>query len=237
MALKDKVALVTGATQGIGLAITRALAHEGCTLVVCGRNPQKLRRVEAELTRKRIEVLAHPCDVRDDHSVSDLLKRVRQNFRRLDILINNAGIAHASRPVSKLSASDWNDVIATNLTGMFLVTKAALPLMKPGAVIVNNLSIAAKRVFPGSSAYNASKHGALGFTNTLREELREQGIRVIALLPGATNTRIWETLWPQAPRQKMISPDTVARALVDALRLPPDTTVEELTVMPTTGAL
>jgi NAD(P)-dependent dehydrogenase (short-subunit alcohol dehydrogenase family) len=136
-----------------------------------------------------------------------------------------------------LSASDWNDVIATNLTGMFLVTKAALPLMKHGAVIVNNLSIAAKRAFPGSSAYNASKHGALGFTKTLREELREQGIRVIALLPGATDTRIWETLWPGAPREKMISPGTVARAVVDVLKLPPDTTVEELTLMPTTGAL
>jgi NAD(P)-dependent dehydrogenase (short-subunit alcohol dehydrogenase family) len=136
-----------------------------------------------------------------------------------------------------LSASDWNDVIATNLTGMFLVTKAALPLMKHGAVIVNNLSIAAKRAFPGSSAYNASKHGALGFTKTLREELREQGIRVIALLPGATDTRIWEILWPDAPREKMISPGTVARAVVDVLKLPPDTTVEELTLMPTTGAL
>lgn len=237
MALKNKVAVVTGATQGIGLAIAWALAHEGCKLVVCGRNPQKLRRLEAELARKQIKVLAHPCDVRDERSVREMFSDVRQQFPRLDILINNAGIAHASRPVGKLAVKDWNAVIATNLTGMFLVTKAALPLMKRGAVIVNNLSIAAKRAFPGSSAYNASKHGALGFTNTLREELREQGIRVIALLPGATDTAIWETLWPEAPREKMISPDTVARALVDAIKLPPDTTVEELTVMPTTGAL
>ncbi len=237
MALKNKVAVVTGATQGIGLAIAWALAHEGCKLVVCGRNPQKLRRLEAELARKQIKVLAHPCDVRDERSVREMFSDVRQQFPRLDILINNAGIAHASHPVDKLAVNDWNAVIATNLTGMFLVTKAALPLMKRGAVIVNNLSIAAKRAFPGSSAYNASKHGALGFTNTLREELREQGIRVIALLPGATDTAIWETLWPEAPREKMISPDTVARALVDAIKLPPDTTVEELTVMPTTGAL
>jgi NAD(P)-dependent dehydrogenase (short-subunit alcohol dehydrogenase family) len=237
LALKDKVAVVTGATQGIGLAIAWALAHEGCKLVVCGRNPQKLRRLEAELARKQIKVLAHPCDVRDERSVREMFSDVRQQFPRLDILINNAGIAHASHPVGKLAVKDWNAVIATNLTGMFLVTKAALPLMKRGAVIVNNLSIAAKRAFPGSSAYNASKHGALGFTNTLREELREQGIRVIALFPGATDTAIWETLWPEAPREKMISPDTVARALVDAIKLPPDTTVEELTVMPTTGAL
>jgi NAD(P)-dependent dehydrogenase (short-subunit alcohol dehydrogenase family) len=129
------------------------------------------------------------------------------------------------------------EVIDTNLTGMFLVTRAALPLMKRGGTIMNNLSIAAKRVFPGSSAYNASKHGALGFTNTLREELRDQGIRVIALLPGATDTAIWKTLWPEAPRKKMMSPKTVAEAAVNALTLPADSTVEELTIMPSAGAL
>ena len=235
--LKGKTALITGATQGIGLAIARALASEGCSLVVCARDQSRLKKVKAELSRNKIRVIAAECDVRDEHSVREMFTAVRKQVPRLDILINNVGIAHASRPARELSTDDWNDVISTNLTGMFLVTQAALPLMKRGAVIVNNLSIAAKRVFAGSSAYNASKHGALGFTNTLREELREQGIRVIALLPGATNTGIWETLWPDAPREKMISPDTVARALVDALKLPSDSTVEELIIMPTAGTL
>ena len=88
-------------------------------------------------------------------------------------------------------------------------------------MIVNNLSIAAERVFPGSAAYNASKHGALGFSDTLREELRPKGIRVLALLPGATDTDIWKTLWPKAPRRKMMSAATVARTVVDAMLLPP----------------
>lgn len=166
-----------------------------------------------------------------------MLVAVRKKFRRLDILVNNAGIAHPNLPVSQLSAKEWNDVVATNLTGMFLVTKASLPLMKRGSVIVNNLSIAAKRTFPGLAAYNASKHGALGFTNTLREELREQGIRVIALLPGATDTAIWDVLWPEAPRKKMISPATVAQALVSALKIPEESTIEEMSLMPTTGTL
>jgi len=235
--LKGKTALITGATQGIGLAIARALASEGCSLVVCARDQSRLKKVKAELSRNKIRVIAAECDVRDEHSVREMFTAVRRQVPRLDILINNAGIAHASRPARELSIDDWNDVISTNLTGMFLVTQAALPLMKRGAVIVNNLSIAAKRVFAGSSAYNASKHGALGFTNTLREELREQGIRVIALLPGATNTGMWETLWPDAPREKMISPETVARALVDALKLPPNAAVEELIIMPTAGTL
>ena len=92
-------------------------------------------------------------------------------------------------------------------------------------------------MFAGSSAYNASKHGALGFTNTLREELREKGIRVIALLPGATDTAIWNTLWPEAPRKKMMQPETVAQALVNALILPAESTVEELVIMPIAGTL
>ena len=235
--LEGKTALITGATQGIGLAIARALASEGCNLVICGRNQSPLKKVKSELSSNKIRVLAEYCDVRDERSVRQTFASVRRQVPRLDILINNAGIAHPSGPARELPSDDWNDVIATNLTGLFLVTKAALPLMKRGAIIVNNLSIAAKRVFPGSAAYNASKHGALGFTDTLREELRDQGIRVIALLPGATNTEIWKTLWADAPRDKMMSPGTVTRALIDALKLPPDATLEELIIRPTAGSL
>jgi NAD(P)-dependent dehydrogenase (short-subunit alcohol dehydrogenase family) len=235
--LKGKTALITGATEGIGLAIARSLAAEGCNLIICGRNESRLSKVAAELSRQKIRALAIKCDVRDEQSVINMIAAIRKKFGNLDILVNNAGIAHASRPVSRLSPRDWNDVIATNLTGMFLVTHAALPLMKRGSVIANNLSIAAKRVFPGSAAYNASKHGGLGFTNTLREELRQQGIRVIALLPGATDTAIWDTLWPTAPRKKMISPETVAQALVNALKLPENTAMEEMEILPAAGTL
>lgn len=205
--------------------------------MLSGRSPTRLRAVEAELSRKKIRVLAVRCDVRDERSIAEMLAAAREKFRRLDILVNNAGIAHPNLAVGKLSAKEWNDVVTTNLTGMFLVTKASLPLMKRGAVIVNNLSIAARRTFPGLAAYNASKHGALGFTNTLREELREQGIRVIALLPGATDTAIWDVLWPEAPRKKMISPATVAQALISALKIPEQSTIEEMSLMPTTGSL
>ncbi len=204
--LRGKVALITGASQGIGLAIARALAAEGCNLVISSRNKTALAKACRELKAKNAHVLPRLCDVRD--------------------------------PVFRdLPFDSWREVIDTNLNGMFLITRDALPLMKSGGVIVNNLSIAAKRVFAGSSAYNASKHGALGFTNTLREELREKGIRVIALLPGATDTAIWNTLWPEAPRKKMMQPETVAQALVNALILPAESTVEELVIMPSAGTL
>ena len=235
--LRGKVALITGASQGIGLAIARALAAERCNLVITSRNKTTLAKACRELKAKNAHVLSCLCDVRDPVSVRDLMAAVQGRFHNIDILINNAGIAHSNLSAAELSLESWREVIDTNLTGMFLITRDALPLMKSGGVIVNNLSIAAKRVFAGSSAYNASKHGALGFTNTLREELREKGIRVIALLPGATDTAIWNTLWPEAPRKKMMQPETVAQALVNALILPAESTVEELVIMPSAGTL
>jgi NAD(P)-dependent dehydrogenase (short-subunit alcohol dehydrogenase family) len=235
--LKGKVALVTGATRGIGLAIARALAAEGCDLVLTGRDETALEQIGRELGSQKTRIVVHRCDVRDPDSVDALFQSVRGQFKRLDILINNAGIAHKNLPVERLSYRAWKDVIETNLGGMFLVTQGALTLMKRGGTIVNNLSIAANRVFAGSAAYNASKHGALGLTNTLREELRPKGIRVIGLLPGATDTDIWKTLWPEAPRSKMMAPATVAQAVVNAILMPPDATVENLEILPTAGTL
>jgi NAD(P)-dependent dehydrogenase (short-subunit alcohol dehydrogenase family) len=235
--LRNQVALVTGATRGIGLAIAQALAAQGCNLVLTGRDESALRRVSRELKSAKIQILAQPCDVRDPQSIDDLFRATRRQFKRLDILINNAGIAHANLTVDKLPLPVWKDVIETNLTGMFLVTQATLAIMKRGGTIVNNLSIVANRVFAGSAAYVASKHGALGLTNTLREELRPKGIRVIALLPGATSTDSWNSFWPQAPRKKMMSPSTVAAAVVNAILLPPNTTVETLEILPTAGLL
>ncbi len=235
--LGNRTALITGATRGIGLAVARALCARGCNLILTGRDPSALNRARGELASMSIKVLAHPCDLRDPNSIDQLFHAIKKSFKRIDFLINNAGIAHATFPVAALPLQVWKDVIDTNLTGTFLVTQAALPLMKRGGAIVNNLSVAANRVFAGSAAYIASKHGALGLTNTLREELRPRGVRVIALLPGATDTEIWNSFWPEAPRKKMMSPATIATAVVDALLLAPNATVETLEILPTAGLL
>lgn len=235
--LHNQLALITGATRGIGLALARALAREGFNLILTARDEKALRQVSRELTSRKIRVLTHPCDVRDPHSVDALFRAIRGEFRRLDVLINNAGIAHPNLPIENLPFPTWKAVLETNLDGTFLVTQAALTLMKRGGTIVNNLSVAANRVFPGSAAYNTSKHGALGLTDTLREELRPRGIRVIALLPGATDTDIWNTLWPKAPRRKMMSPEAVAQIAVQAILLPDSATVETIEIRPTAGTL
>src|ERR1035438_7203147 len=194
--LSGRLALITGASRGIGLAIACALAREGCNLIVTGRDQRALAKACIELDklqsdelpeRVNVPVLAQSCDVRSPDSVDCLFALVRGLHKPLDILINNAGIGHRNLSVDELPYPTWMEVIDTNLNGLFLMPQAALAVMKRGGTIVNNLSIAAERIFPGSAAYNASKHGALGFTNTLREELRPKGIRVIALMPGATD--------------------------------------------------
>lgn len=235
--LRNQTALVTGATRGIGLAIAKALAAQGCNLVLTGRDEKALARSSRELASAKVRTLTHPCDVRDPQSVDNLFRAIRHQFDRINILINNAGIAHANYTVDKLPLQVWKEVIDTNLTGTFLITQSALAMMKSGGTIVNNLSISANRVFAGSAAYAASKHGALGLTNTLREDLRPKGIRVIALMPGATNTDIWNAFWPDAPRKKMMSPETIAKAVLNAILLPPDATVETLEILPTGGIL
>jgi NAD(P)-dependent dehydrogenase (short-subunit alcohol dehydrogenase family) len=235
--LHGQTALITGASRGIGLAIARALAEEGCNLILTSRDDGALRKIGRELSHRKVRAWTHPCDVRDPYSVDDLFRFIRREVRRIDILIHNAGLAHLNLNIEKLPYPVWKDVLATNLDGTFLITQAALALIPRGGTIVNNLSIAARRVFAGSAAYNASKHGALGFTNTLREELRPKAIRVIGLLPGATDTDIWKTLWPEAPRKKMISAETVARVVVDVIVLPANATVETLEILPIAGTL
>ena len=233
--LQNQLALVTGATRGIGQAIARALAAEGCNLIVTGRSKSGLKQARRELEPFGVQVTAEPCDVSNEAGVNRLFKTIGN--QPLGILINNAGISHAMAPLHELDPEVWQEVIATNLTGTFLCTRAALPLMKKGSTIVNNLSIAARTIFPGQAAYCAAKHGALALTASLGEEVRSQGIRVIALLPGATDTDIWAQFWPDAPRGKMLKPETIAQAVVNALLLPPESTAEEIVLVPAAGKL
>jgi len=232
-----RVALITGGSRGIGLAMARVFAREGYALVIMGRDRERLNSAVEQLEQSHAEVTALLCDVRDATSVEEMFAELRAKHQAIDVLINNAGVAHALAPVEKLSIAAWEDVIATNLTGTFLVTRAALPLMHSGGTIVNNLSIAALQVFTGMAAYNASKAGALAFTNVLREELRARGIRVLALLPGATDTEIWQQFWPDAPRERMVSTDAVAEAVLLAVKATANTAIEEIRIGPAGGAL
>lgn len=236
-ALAGKIALITGGGRGIGKAIAEALAREGCTVIITGRDEDALALAAVSIGAGGGNVLSRHCELRKPESVAQLFAAIREQFGRLDILINNAGIAGPLAKVDQLSLEAWSEIIDTNLTGMFLATRAALPMMHPGATIINNISISAKQAFAGMAGYNASKAGCLAFTNTLRNEVKERGIRVISLVPGATSTDIWDQFWPDAPREQMISARSVAAMVLAALKLPDEATVSELEITPTAGEI
>jgi len=232
MPARAKLALVTGASRGLGLAIAEALSGHGYHLILVGRDRRALERAATRLPHATAAV----CDVRDPESVAQLAASVGLR-KRLDVLVNNAGIAGPSEPIASLPFDVWRDVIETNLHGTFLVTQALLPYLVKGSVVVNNLSAAARTSFSGMASYNASKRGLLAFTETLREELRPRGIRVVALLPGATDTGIWKQFWPEAPRSRMLSAKSVAQAVVTAVTLPQNASADEVVINPAGGAL
>ena len=237
MDLNGKTAVVTGGSRGIGLGITRELARNGCRVAIAGRDPKALESAIAQLKAEGLSISAKRCDVSDPDQVHEFFHAARERMGGLDFLINNAGAAHALTNVDQLAPEEFRRVIDVNLTGTFLCCRAAIPLMSPGAMIVNNLSVAAHQAFAGMSAYNASKAGALALTNVLREEMREKGIRVLALVPGAVDTDIWQQFWPDAPRYKMMSVHDVARVVVLALSMPTNTAIDEIRMGPASGTL
>lgn len=232
--LAGKTALVTGGTRGIGRAIVEELLGLGCYVVATGRDKKLLATLNADLGRQGI---ALACDVRSDKDVAAVFREFAKRRGHLDFLINNAGMTNPPTPIEQMSLAAFAEVVDVNLISLLRVTKQALPLMGPGGAVVNTLSVAAQRVFPGAAAYCASKFGALGFTNVLREELRERGIRVTALMPGPISTDIWDVIWKDAPRERMSTPADVARAVSTILQLPAGTTIETLHVGPTRGEL
>lgn len=235
--LKGKVAVATGGNRGIGFAIAEALAERGCSVVVTSRSAKSAEEAAKKLAQFETKIVPYTCDVRDEEAVARLFALVRDQFKQLDFLVNNAGIYGPAAPIDQVPTSGWREALDTNLTGTFLCTRYAVPLLGRGAVIVNNLSVAAYQIFPNSAAYIASKHGALGLTNATREDLRGRGIRVLALVPGATDTEIWSQFWPDAPREKMIAPKDVASAVVNALLMPEGTSVDEIRIGPAAGRL
>lgn len=231
--LQGKVALVTGASSGIGRGIARGLAREGARVVLAARREAELTELQRELTGAGGEALAVATDVTDEAQVERLFARVMDGFGRLDVLFNNAG-AFDGGPLDELSLAAWEKVIAVNLRGPFLCTRAAFRIMKAqgGGRIINTGSISAQRVRPRSAPYSASKHGIWGLTQVTALEGRPYGIVASCLHPGNTRIERFEESAAQPDAEPFISVDELAAAAVFMAAQPPHVNVLEAIVMP-----
>lgn len=233
--LKGRVVVVTGGSRGIGLAIARVCAVEGASIAIVGRDRNALARAARQIAGD-VETVA--ADITQPKQVGRVFGRIRQRFGRIDALVNNAGV-FTYKPFVRTTLADWRRNIETNLTAVFLTTRAALPLFarSRGPHLINILSVSSREAFSKCSAYTASKFGALGLTRVLRQELRELGIRVTAVLPGATNTRLMDEFDFPVHRDQVIQPEDVAAAVLSALLTPARTTQEEIVLAPSRGSL
>ena len=193
MRFAGKVAIVTGAGSGIGLAVARRLGSEGAVIVMADRSPGKAQtRVEELKQAGAPEVLVTPCDVAREDQVEASVKAVMDRFGRLDIVVNNAGLM-IFKPIEELTEADWLQVLGVDLLGAFYFTKEAFKAMRPGGSIVNIASVHAVETSPLVAPYAAAKAGMLSLTRTSGIEGKPKGIRVNAILPGAIDTpMLWE---------------------------------------------
>jgi len=233
--LSGKIVAITGANRGIGRAIAEAAAREGARAVLIGRNRRALEETARKIGANAVISVA---DVTVPSSVGRAFRGLRQKIKHLDAVVNNAGV-FVFKPFIRTTTRDWEGSLKANLTSLYLVTQAALPLLKRGrdAQLVNILSVSARVAFPNCSAYTASKFGAMGFTKVLRKELRPLGIRVCAVLPGSTNTRMADEFDFPVDRTKLLQPRDIADTVVSVLAQPPHASADEIHLMPSGGSI
>lgn len=236
--MKSPVVLITGASQGIGAAIARVFAGElpGVRLALAARNAKNLAKVATACAKLGAKAESFVCDVSDEPSVAALAAAVTKRFGTVDVLINNAGKFHAA-PFLEMKTADFDAMLAANLRSVFLVSQAFVPAMaKRGRGDVFNIgSVASFKALPGMAAYGAAKFGVLGLTRVMREELKSSGVRVCAVLPGATFSPSWDG--SGVPAGRMMPAEDIARAILAAHRLSRRTVVEEIVLRPQQGDL
>ncbi len=235
MELAGSLAVVTGATAGIGRAVAFALGRAGARLAVCARTEAHVRATLGDLSAAGIDAVGMASDVSDPACVAAFAAFVTQQRGAPRILVNNAGIGRL-RPLAELSLEDWDRTMAVNVRSLYLVTRAFLKGMQDagGGTIVNVASLAGKNGIEGGTAYCASKHAVLGFSKALMLEVRKHGVRVVAVCPGSVDTAFGDRAdRPRANRDRVLSPEDVAHAVLATLTVSDRAMISELDIRPT----
>ncbi len=232
--LQGKSALVTGGTRGIGRAVVEALLEAGVRVLFSGREAAGVAQAERECST-RGEVRGEASDVRVRAQVDALVARAEKEFGGLDFVVNNAGLG-VFKTVEELTDEEWDQVLHTNLTGVFYVCRAAIPALRRrgGGYIVNIGSLAGKQAFPSASAYCASKFGLLGLSEALMQEVRYDHIRVTCVMPGSVDTAFGRATGAPAP-WKLQSSD-VAAVVLDLVRSDPRALASRVELRPSEPA-
>ncbi len=231
--LNDKVAVVTGASKGIGKGIAIALAEQGCKVVLAARDGDKINQVVTEIAESGGFAEAVVTDVTNEDAVDNLFAHVQDSHGRLDILVNNAGMAVSGR-IDELALSDWQQVQDVNVTGIFLCCRGAARIMKPqkSGRIINIGSISGQMPRVKSSPYTTSKFAVVGLTKALALELRPSNIAVCAVHPGNVMTDIWEQS-PQVPEQEgVMTVEDIAEVVITIASLPDNVNLYESIILP-----
>ena len=231
--LAGQVAVVTGAGRGMGAAIAKTLARLGATTIVCGRTRKTLEATATAISQAGGQAEVIECDLISLSSVEALAARVETTFGRLDILVNNAAIGGFGGPLHQLAPDAWDQIVNTNLRGVYYALRCLVPLMlrtKSGHII-NISSLAGKNPLPNGAAYAASKWGLNGLSYSIAEELRGHNIRVSVICPGSTNTE----LVPHTGKDfsKMLQPSDIAHAVAMLVTQAPQSFVSEILLRPT----
>lgn len=242
--MKGKIALITGATSGIGRATAHEFAKHGINLILCGRRQERLETIQKSL-EKQTDVHILNFDVRDKESVFNAIASLPDGFKTIDILINNAGNAHGFDPIQTGSTDDWDAMIDINVKGLLYVSKAVIPQMteRQSGHIVNIGSSAGKEVYPKGNVYCASKHAVLAITEGMRIDLNPYGIKVSAVNPGLVETEfsqvrlkgddIADSVYEGF---KALQPEDIAEIIYFAISRPAHVNIADLLVFPTAQA-
>lgn len=219
---------MTGGSKGIGLEVARALSTRGYGVTITARNEDEVRRAAQELGPNALGVT---CDVRDFASVEAAVRRHRERFGGLDVLVANAGVGRFA-PVQDLTVEQWRDVIDTNLTGLFHTVKACVDLLRDSSgYVITMSSLAGKNPFAGGAAYNASKFGVNGFSEAIMLDLRELGVKVTQIMPGSVAT-YFNGHTPSNEDAWKIQPQDIGQIVLDLLDMPARTLPSRVEVRP-----